>query len=204
MMITIKKLNNKWEKAHNKNMNLYLKCKCCNCKAKLEITTMSDLDIFKTDEGNKRIGFKCPNCETEQFFGLINDRKLHNHREAIGLSFDDFKRFLDACSEIGHFPFNNNPEANLWSLVKKYKDIGFDIPERYIPDEQTNFDICLIKAIIADNPNADVWDFIHMKKDIGTLKELEATDEEDLKNVKTQTEHTNLLAVLNAIHFLQK
>lgn len=203
-MITIKKLNNKWEKAHNKNMNLYLKCKCRNCKAKLEITTMSDLDIFKTDDGNKEIGFKCPNCETEQFFGWINDRKLYNHRKAIGLSFDDFKRFLDDCSEIGHYPFNQAPDTNLWRLVKKYKDIGFDIPERYIPDEQIKFDICLIRAIIVDNPNADVWDFIHMKKDIGTLKELETTDEEDLKNISTQTEHTKLLALLNAIHFLQK
>ena len=203
-MITIKKLNNKWEKAHNKNMNLHLKCKCRNCKAKLEITTMSDLDIFKMDEGNKRIGFKCPNCETEQFFGWINDRKLYNHREAIGLSFDDFKRFLDDCSEIGHYTFNQAPDTNLWKLVKKYKDIGFDIPERYIPDEQTKFDICLIRAIIADNPNADACDFIHMKKDIGTLKELKTTDEEDLKNITTQTGHTDHIALLNAIHFLQR
>lgn len=203
-MITIKKLNNKWEKAHNKNMNLYLKCKCRNCKAKLEITTMSDLDIFMTDEGNKRIGFKCPNCETEQFFGWINDRRLYNHREAIGISFDYFKDFLDDCSEIGHYPFNENPEANLWKLVKKYKDIGFDIPERYIPDEQTKFDICLIRAIIEDNPDADVWDFIHMKKDVSTLKELKTTDEAELKNITTQTEHTKLLEIMTAIHFLQK
>lgn len=203
-MITIKKLNNKWEKAHNKNMNLHLKCKCRNCKAKLEITTMSDLDIFKTDDGTKGIGFKCPNCETEQFFGWINDRKLYNHRKAIGLSFDDFKRFLEDCSEIGHYPFNQAPDTNLWKLVKKYKDIGFDIPERYIPDEQTKFDICLIRAIIADNPNADACDFIHMKKDIGTLKELKTTDEEDLKNITTQTGHTDHIALLNAIHFLQR